>query len=154
MIRSGLFWSKTFVPSQSDRLTFSSTLFTIYFFNRNDLNVWLLVDCLADRLIWRFVCLADGRSLFLKAALVVSATVSLGFLLTAVLVVYLDFLLMAVLVVTAGCLPCRLVDGCTPCLLDGCTCCLRLAILPSYILLDTLGGAVGRLKSLPPYVLL
>jgi hypothetical protein len=39
------------------------------------------------------------RSLFLKAALVVSATVSLGFLLTAVLVVYLDFLLMAVLVV-------------------------------------------------------
>jgi hypothetical protein len=43
--------------------------------------------------------------LFLKAALVVSATVSLGFLLTAVLVVYLDFLLMAVLVVTAGCLP-------------------------------------------------
>jgi hypothetical protein len=48
----------------------------------------------------------------LKAALVVSATVS-WLLVDAVLVVYLDFLLMAVLLFS-GCLPCRLVDGCTP----------------------------------------
>jgi hypothetical protein len=113
MIRSGFFDLKhsSFLKV---RLTFSNTFFYRYFCQPERLErLDALADCLADRLIWRFVCLADGGAVcVLKAALVVSAR-SLWLLVDGCARCLSWFLVDGCTRCIAGCLPCRLVDGCT-----------------------------------------